>query len=65
MIKNKLNDMKRKNIKEKLNISTRTLYNWENDLHVENTMKYIELLEVLGIDPLKKLEEYKQKKEES
>lgn len=65
MIKEKLDNMKKTKIKEKLNISTRTLYNWENDLHVENIMKYIELLKILEIDPIEKLKEYKQKKEES
>lgn len=61
MIKKKLDEMKRKEICKALDISRRTLHNWENDKHIENTIKYIELLYRLGIDPKDKVEEYKKK----
>lgn len=61
MIKTKINDMQRKHITERLNISKKTLYNWENDLHTENYYKYLELLKILEINPLEHLEEYKKR----
>lgn len=53
--------MTRKEICSSLKISRKTLNNWENDRHIENTMKYLELLYRLEIDPKEKLEEYKKK----
>jgi hypothetical protein len=61
MIKDRITEMQRKSIREKLKISARTLYNWENNLHTKNFFKYLELLEILEIDPHEHLEEYKKK----
>lgn len=61
MIKEKLDQVQRKNITDTLDISPKTLYNWENNKHIEMIMKYIELCKLLKICPYDMLEIYKQK----
>lgn len=63
MIKEKISSMVKKNICQQIDISPKTLYNWENDIHIESIMRYIKLLKLLEIDPFEKLAEYEKRLE--
>ena len=61
MLTQKLDEYTRKMICERLEISRRTLYNWEHEIGITNIVKFIELLDILGIDPLEYMQTYNQK----
>lgn len=63
MIKEKISSMVKKNICQQIDISPKTLYNWENDINIESIMRYIKLLKLLEIDPFEKLAEYEKRLE--